>query len=94
MEQCACAPLLRSNCKAFQMPDLIKLLLRNAAIGFAGAAAFVALLLLTDTNGLGTLVRQSESGLIATAMLTFFLGLTFASLQMGWAVMLSGRDER
>jgi hypothetical protein len=76
------------------MPDLIKLLIRNAAIGFAGAAAFVALLLLTDTNGLGTLISQSESGLIATGMLIVFLGLTFASLQMGAAVMLAGRDKR
>lgn len=75
------------------MPDLIKLLIRNAAIGFGGAVVFVALLLATDTNGLGTLIARSESGVIAAAMLTFFLGLTFAGLQMGWAVMLAGRDK-
>lgn len=76
------------------MPELVKLLIRNAAIGFAAAACFVALLLLSDTGGLGTLISQSESGTLATAMLTFFVGLTFASLQMGWAVMMAGREDR
>jgi hypothetical protein len=76
------------------MPELIKLLIRNAAIGFTAAAGFVALLLITNTNGLRTLILQSESGVTATALLIFFVGLTFASVQMSWAVMLAGRDKR
>jgi hypothetical protein len=76
------------------MPELIKLLLRNAAIGFTAAAAFVVLSLITDTNGLRTLILQSESGVIAAALLIFFIGLTFACVQMSWAVMLAGRDKR
>jgi hypothetical protein len=76
------------------MPELIKLLIRNAAIGFTAAASFVALLLITNTNGLRTLILQSESGVTATALLIFFVGLTFASVQMSWAVMLAGRDKR
>ncbi len=77
------------------MPDLIKLLLRNAAIGFGVAAIFVALLLLTDTGGVGTLVVHSDMGFVAVFMLTFFLGLTFGSAQMGFAVMTAHKqDER
>jgi hypothetical protein len=76
------------------MPELIKLLIRNAAIGFAAAAAFVALLLITDTNGLRTLIAQSESGAIAAVLLIFFVGLTSAGVQISWAVMLAGQGKR
>ncbi len=75
------------------MPDLIKLLLRNAAIGFGAAAIFVALLLLTDTGGVGTLVANSDMGAVAVFMLTFFTGLTFGSAQMGFAVMSAHRQD-
>ncbi len=73
--------------KQFEMPELIRLLLRNAALGFAIAALFVALLLISDMGGVGTLVANSDMGLVAVFMLTFFVGLTFASAQMGFAVM-------
>jgi hypothetical protein len=76
------------------MPDLIRLLLRNAAIGFAAAAFFVAALLVTDTGGVGTLVMNSDMALLAVVILTFFVGLTFASAQMGFAVMSGDRHER
>lgn len=69
------------------MPDLIKLLLRNAAFGFLIAAIFVGVLLWTDMGGIGTLVANSDAALVAVFMLTFFQGLTFGSIQMGIAVM-------
>lgn len=69
------------------MPDLIKLLLRNAALGFLIAAIFVGVLLWTDMGGIGTLVANSDVALVAVFMLTFFHGLTFGSIQMGIAVM-------
>lgn len=73
------------------MPELIKLVLRNAAIGFVLAAIFVGVLIWTDTGGIGTLIRQSDSGPIALFMLTFFTGLTFGSAQIGYAVMTAGK---
>ncbi|MBK8158571.1 MAG: hypothetical protein IPK59_07315 [Rhodospirillaceae bacterium] len=62
-------------------------MLRHALAGFVMAIAFVALILLLDLGGLATLVSTSELGVLAVALLTFFTGLTFASLQMGIAVM-------
>ncbi|MGB0085360.1 MAG: hypothetical protein WBP94_08330 [Rhodomicrobiaceae bacterium] len=75
------------------MPELIKLLLRNAAIGFGIAAIFVTLLLLSDTGGVGTLVANSDMGVLAVFMLTFFTGLTFGSVQMGFAVMTAHKQD-
>lgn len=69
------------------MPALIKLLLRHAAIGFGAAAIFVSALLISDTGGIGTLVARSDMAALAVFLLTFFTGLTFASAQMGFAVM-------
>ncbi len=74
------------------MPGLIKFLITHAAIGFGIAAIFVAGLLWADVAGLWTLISRSSSGWLAAFLLFFFNGLTFASLQMGFAVMLSGED--
>lgn len=75
------------------MPRLLKLLLKNLALGFAVAALFVAALIWSDTAGLGTLIAESSHGWLAAALLFFFTGLTFASVQMGIAVMGLGRDD-
>ncbi len=75
------------------MPILVRFLLWHALIGFAVALVFVAALLAFDVARLGTLVWASPSGAIALAALTFALGLTFGSVQMGVAVMLLGEDE-
>lgn len=69
------------------MPILVKFMLRHALIGYAMAIVFVAAILALDLGGLATLVSTSRFGILAVAMLTFFTGLTFASLQMGIAVM-------
>lgn len=69
------------------------MLAKNAAIGFGVAAALVAALIWTDTAQLGTLVFGSPVGWLAAALLFFFVGLTFASVQMGIAVMTMNRDQ-
>ena len=74
------------------MPILVKFMLRHALVGYAAAIIFVAAILALDLGGLATLVSTSRFGVLAVAMLTFFTGLTFASLQMGIAVM-SLKDE-
>jgi hypothetical protein len=76
------------------MPTLVKFMLRHALIGYAVAVVFVGAILALDVGGLATLVMTSSFGLLAVALLTFFTGLTFASLQMGMAVMsLKSEDE-
>lgn len=69
------------------MPELIKLYIRNVAIGFGIAAAFVAGLLWFDVMGLWQLVSGSSSGLLAVFMLWFMNGIVFAGVQFAWAVM-------
>ncbi|UIJ71265.1 hypothetical protein [Aurantimonas sp. HBX-1] len=70
------------------MPELLRFLLRNAAIGFAAAAGLVAALALADIGRFGTVLRESDVGLPAFALLVYFLGLTFAGVQVGFALML------
>lgn len=75
------------------MPPLIALFLRNAVIGFALAAVFVAGLVVFDVAGLGALLTKSLAGLFGMGVLTFFLGLTFGSVQIGIAVMALGNQD-
>ncbi|WP_371348117.1 hypothetical protein [Ancylobacter sp. IITR112] len=75
------------------MPHLVRFLLRHALIGVGLGALFVGTLVLLDVGRLGTLVGQSASGVIALVILTFAVGITFGSVQMGFAIMLMGEDE-
>jgi len=73
---------------------LVKFMLRHALIGGGAAIIFVAALLALDVGGLATLISTSSSGTLAVALLTFFTGLTFGSLQMAFAVMsLKDKEE-
>ena len=76
------------------MPFLVRFLARHAAIGIGVATVFVALLVAFDVARLGTLLWTSQDGLLALVVLTLALGVTFGSVQMGFAVMLmSDRDD-
>lgn len=70
------------------MPFLVRFLLRHAAIGIGVAGVFVALLVAFDVAHLATLFARSPDGLLAIGVLTVALGITFGSVQMGFAVML------
>jgi hypothetical protein len=76
------------------MPVLVRFLLRHAAIGMGVAAVFVGALAAFDVFHLGALMSGSPDGLLALAVLTSALGITFGSVQMGFAVMLMGEDEQ
>jgi len=76
------------------MPAHVLFLARHALIGFALAACFVGTMAWFDIAGLRTLAAKSDSTLVAFPVLTFFLGLTFASVQMGAAIMLLPHDEK
>lgn len=74
-------------------PKLVRFLIKNAAIGFAVAVVFVGAILSFNIGNLATVFAQSGVGLFAIALMTFMIGLTFASLQMGFAVMFTSRDH-
>lgn len=76
------------------MPAHVLFLARHALIGFVLAACFVGAMAWFDIAGLRTLAAKSDSTLVAFPVLTFFLGLTFASVQMGAAIMLLPHDEK
>lgn len=76
------------------LPPLVRLLARNAALGFMVAMVFVGAMLLLDINGLGTLILHSPDGLIATFALTFATGLTFGGVQMAIAIMQLADGEQ
>lgn len=75
------------------MPKLATFLLRHAVVGFMVAAAFVAILLFSDIGGLASLAAADQAGGFAIGVLTFFIGLTFSSAQMGFAVMLAKDND-
>ena len=75
------------------MPFLVRFLLRHAAIGIAVAAVFVALLVAFDVAHLASLFAHSPDGWLALGVLTVALGITFGSVQMGFAVMLMDDED-
>lgn len=76
------------------MPELIKLYLRQCAIGFGIAAVFVALLLSFNVANLWSLVKGSDVGLLAVFMLWFFNGIVFAGVQFSIYVMsMAEKDD-
>ncbi|MBO6673582.1 MAG: hypothetical protein JJ908_08550 [Rhizobiales bacterium] len=73
-------------------PPLVRFLIKNAAIGFATAVLFVAAMLYFNVGNLMALIVQSDVGLFAIVLMTLMIGFTFASLQMGFAVMFASDD--
>lgn len=69
------------------MPLLVKFLIRHAFIGFGFAGVFVSALIWFDIGNIGTILAQSDIRIFATALLVMMIGLTFSSVQMGYAVM-------
>ncbi len=69
------------------MPHLIRFYIVNVAIGFALAAAFVAILIVQNVAGIGHLVLTSDMGVVAALMLWLFHGAVFAAVQFAIAVM-------
>lgn len=76
------------------MPKLVTFLLRHAALGFVIACVAFTLMMIANFANLRTLIMESEVGLLALCLLTFFLALTLASVQMGIAVIMLKDDGR
>lgn len=62
-------------------------LLKHLAAGVAGAVTLGGGLLLFDVANLGTLMRESEHGVIAAVMMFFGLIVTFGGAAMGIGIM-------
>lgn len=76
------------------MPKLISLYIRQVLIGFAIAAAFVAMLLWFDVAGLWGLISNDPAGPIAVAMLWISNGIVFAGVQFAIRVMMMAEGSQ
>jgi hypothetical protein len=63
------------------MPHLVRLYIRQVAIGFALSAVFVSALLSLNVANLWHLVSHVQGGWIAVVMLWVFNGIVFAGVQ-------------
>jgi hypothetical protein len=76
------------------MPPLVRLYIRQVAIGFALAVVFVGLLMMFDVARLRSLILATEGGWLALFLLVFFNGIVFGGVQFAISIMrMAGRDD-
>ena len=75
------------------MPKLITFLFRNALGGALAGVVFAGLLIWSDVAGLRHLVLETADGPLAGGVTTVFFMITFASVQMGRAIMAMSEPE-
>jgi hypothetical protein len=76
-----------------RIPVAVRFMVLHGLVGFGLAAVFVGAVLWSDPGGAGRLILR-EGGAPVIALLWFFTGLTFGSVQIGAAVMLQdGRND-
>jgi hypothetical protein len=75
------------------MPKLIKMYIKHCAIGFAIAAAFVAVLLWFNVMNLWGMVSHDPMGWLAVLVLWISNGIVFAGVQFAYAIMAMADDE-
>ena len=75
------------------MPKLITFLLRNALGGALAGVFFSGVLIWSDIAGLRHLVLETADGPLAGGVMTVFFIITFASVQMGRAIMAMAAPE-
>lgn len=77
------------------MPKLVRLYIQQVLIGFAVAAAFVALLMFLNIANLWHLVTHTSGGWLALLMLWIFNGIVFAGVQFALSLPSdrSGRGD-
>jgi hypothetical protein len=69
------------------MPKLIRLYITQVLIGFAIAAAFVAVLLWLNVANLWHLVTHSDMGFLAVLVLWVSNGIVFSGVQFAISIM-------
>ena len=75
------------------MPELVRLYIRQTAIGFGLSAVFVALLFWFNVANLWHLVTHTEGGMLAGFLLFMFNGIVFSGVQFGISVMRMAERE-
>lgn len=75
------------------MPKLITFLFRNALGGALAGILFSGILIWSDVAGLRHLVLETADGPLAGGVMTVFFMITFASVQMGRAIMAMAAPE-
>ena len=75
------------------MPKHITFLLRNAFGGALAGVFFSGLLIWSNVGGLRHLVLETADGPLAAGIMTVFFVITFASVQMGRAIMAMADPE-
>jgi hypothetical protein len=69
------------------MPQLVRFLIRHGLIGLMIGVGFTALVLVLDVGAIRSMTAGTVEGLGVRLLLAFFICSTFASAQMGIAVM-------
>ena len=69
------------------MPPLVRMYVRNVAIGFVLAVVFTALLIGLNVGNLRHLVTAVQGGWLAVVMLVVFNTIVFGGVQFAIAVM-------
>ena len=69
------------------LPELVRLYLRNIAVGFLLALVFTGLLLALDVAHLRHLTLETRGGWLGIVMLVVFNTIVFAGVQFAIAVM-------
>ncbi len=72
---------------------MVRMVLVQAAFGAALGLAFALCLLLLDVDGLGGLIRSSETGLTAFLLLAGGFMVTGGSVVAGTAIMMLKNDD-
>lgn len=75
------------------MPKLIRLYIKNCAIGFGIAGLFVGMLLWFNIANLWHLISTSDKGWLALLILWVSNGIIFAGVQFAIAVMRLKDDD-
>jgi hypothetical protein len=75
------------------MPKLVRLYLRNVALGFLLAVVFVGLILWLNVGNLWHLVTTSPDGALAVGLLVLFNAIVFSGVQFAIAVMRLAEPE-
>lgn len=75
------------------MPELVRLYLRNIALGFGLACAFTIAIIALDVAHLRHLTLETRGGWLAIAMLVVFNTICFAGVQFAIAVMKMAEPE-
>ncbi|SIS79680.1 hypothetical protein [Phaeovulum vinaykumarii] len=75
------------------LPRLVRLYIRNVAVGGILSLVFVGLLLGADVGGLRHLVLHAQGGWIALMMLLVFNAIVFAGVQFAITIMRMAAPE-